>query len=76
MVTQAVIFDKDIWDTSRAKRWLNKNKLYPIKRVHETMHFYRYRIREPDYDHLEYKTTNLGYGIKVIVGYPYSEFYH
>ena len=67
---QAVLFSKDMYDTNRARRWLMKHKLYPIKRVHETTHLYRYRIREPDYDRFEYRTKILTPGIKTIVGIP------
>ena len=68
---QSVIFNKEyIWDTKRCRRWLSKHKLYPIKRVHEQARYYRYRIREPEYDKYEYKTKNLGNGIKIILGYP------
>ena len=71
---QSIIFNKEeLWDTTRARRWLNKNKFYPIKRVHESARFYRYRIKEPDYDRFEYRTHNLGHGIKVIRGIPYHQ---
>ena len=73
MVTQSVIFDKEIWDTTRARRWLNKNKLYPLKRVHETTRYYRYRIRNPDYEKYEYRIKVLSNGIKAVIGFlPYQ----
>ena len=58
-IIQAVLFSKDTYDTYRARRWLMKHKLYPIKHVHETINLYRYRIREPDYDRYEYRTKNI-----------------
>jgi hypothetical protein len=46
---QAVLFDKrKNWTTTKAKRWLNKHHLKPIKEVHETKNELRYRIQEPN----------------------------
>lgn len=70
VLTQAVIFRKDMYDTARCRRWLSKHKLVPIKRVHETTTYYRYRIREPNYDRFEYRTKHISEGVKIIVGIP------
>ena len=70
-ITQAVLFSKELYDTASARRWLRRHKYNPIKRVHETMHFLRYRIREPDYDTYEYRTKQISTGIKMIIGIPY-----
>ena len=70
MTIQAVLFSKDMYDTNRARRWLMKHKIYPLKRVHESVHLYRYRLREPDYDRYEYRTKNVSQGIKMIIVIP------
>ena len=72
-ITQSVIFSKDLYDTTRARRWLRKNKIIPSKRVHETTRFLRYRIKEPDYDKYEYRIKRISDGIKIIFAYPIDD---
>lgn len=68
MHLQAVIFDKEHYDTYRAMAWLNKHHYHPIKHVHKTKNWLRYRISEPDYKH--YITIQLKGGkIHMIMGY-------
>jgi hypothetical protein len=45
---QSVLFNKYYFTENEAKKWLNKYHEYPIKDVHETKHYYRYRLREPN----------------------------
>jgi hypothetical protein len=53
---QAVLFEYDYWTTSSANAWLRKHKLKPIKKVHTTKKYYRYRIQNPDkFDRLRIK---------------------
>ncbi len=63
---QSIIFEKDMFTTKKANRWLKKNKISPIKKVHETKNYYRYRITEPDFDY--YITKQLSDGIKLVIG--------
>ena len=72
-ILQSVLFSKDLYDTSRARRWLRRNKITPSKRVHETTRFLRYRIKEPDYDKYEYRIKRISDGIKMIFGYPIDD---
>ena len=74
-VTQAVIFRRDMYDPARCRRWLMKHKLNPIKKVHITTNYLRYRIKEPDYDHYEYKTKQISDGVKIILGVPFYQMY-
>ena len=74
-VIQAVIFNKEMYDTARCRRWLMKHKLFPIKRVHETTNWLRYRIREPDYNSNEYRTKQISNGIKIVVSIPFFQMY-
>ena len=67
-ILQAVLFSKDIYDTNRARRWLRRHKIDPIKRVHETTRFLRYRINEPD-EKYDYRIKYITDGIKYILGY-------
>lgn len=68
-------FSKHLYDTARARSCLNKHKFFPMKRVHETTQFLRYRIREPDYDRYEYRTKQISQGIKMIIAVPFYELY-
>ena len=70
---QAILFSRDLYDTNRAKRWLSKHKFSPIKRVHITTNWLRYRIREPEEDTYEYRMKVLSKGIKTVIGFlPYA----
>ena len=70
--TQSILFSKDLYDTKSARRWLMHHNLSPIKRVHETTHFLRYRIREPN-ERYDYRTKILTTGIKAVIGcLPYA----
>jgi hypothetical protein len=44
----SIIFKKKSYTTSRARYWLKKHNFKPIKRVHVTENFYRYRIEPPE----------------------------
>ena len=41
---QATLFDKLYWSTSQARDYLNKYGYHPIKRVHTTDKYHRYRL--------------------------------
>ena len=68
---QAIIIDKNIFSLSDAKKILHDLKARPIKPVHETENYYRFRIKEPDYKKYHYKTKTIKKGIKLIVGFKY-----
>lgn len=44
---QAIMFDNNKFDTKTAREWLKKHKYYPIKPVHVTKKFFRYRLKRP-----------------------------
>ena len=70
---QAILFSRDIYDTNRARRWLFRHKFYPIKRVHITTNWLRYRIRPVDEDKYEYRMKLLSNGIKAVIEFlPYQ----
>lgn len=65
MIVQAIIFKKDLWNASSALKWLKKHKYKPIKRVHKTENFLRYRINEPN-EKYNYITLSFKNGIEMI----------
>jgi len=65
--TQAVLFKTPQgWTTKKARAWLKKEKMTPIKRVDKSGILLRYRIREPDYKY--YITKSQKNGINFVIG--------
>ena len=48
--TQAVLFGISDWSTNDASKWLKNHNITPIKNVHKTDYYLRYRIKTPKYD--------------------------
>ena len=44
---QAILFPIDKYTTADARTWLDNHGFKPIKHVHKTKHFYRYRLKQP-----------------------------
>lgn len=65
---QSVLFDKNFYTTEDACKWLHKHKLKPIKKVHETENYYRYRLQEPC-KQCTCRTIQLKPGLKMLVKY-------
>lgn len=63
---QAVLF-KD-WTTIKARKWLAKKKLKPIKRVHKTNIFYRYRLKNPN-KYKKFRLKKINNNISFIIGF-------
>jgi len=68
MAIQAIIFSRKFWNTELAEEWLKKHKYRPIKPVHITKNYYRYRLKDPK-KLSGYRTKEIGIGIKLIIGY-------
>lgn len=66
MAVQAVLFNKNKWTLADAKEWLNANGYKPIKRVHITENFYRYRIMKP-IKNKNYSSKKIGDYITLIM---------
>lgn len=66
MPTQAIIFDREKWTPAKAREWLESHNYKPIKRVHTTKTYYRYRISDP-VKTTTYSTIPLKNGIKLVV---------
>jgi len=62
---QSIIFDKKYWTIKKAHYWLFNHQLNPIKDVHETDYYYRFRINEPQ-KNKSYKTIKIDTGIDII----------
>lgn len=65
---QAVLFDRNYWDITHARQELNKMGFKPIKEVHITDKFLRYRIKNPEnYERLRNRKTNKH--IEFVIGF-------
>ena len=49
MNVQAVSFGINGWNTNDCRNWLYKHGYIPLKRVHKTNTFFRYRLIQPIY---------------------------
>ena len=67
---QAVIFNKHIYTKRQADSWLKRRNLIRVKPFHETLNYFRARIREPNKYLYNYITHNLHSGIKIIIAIP------
>jgi hypothetical protein len=65
---QAVIFNKQYFTHKTASNWLNKQKIKPIKKYHETQNYYRYRIREPN-NFSKFRLISHKPGVKFVIGF-------
>lgn len=64
---QAVLFDKRYgWTAPDAKRWLKRNEYKPIKPVHKTTNFLRYRIHRPNAT--RYVMKKADGGVQFVIG--------
>lgn len=62
---QAVLFDKQHWSTDAARKWLKNKGYVPIKRIHVTDNYLRYRLQQPI--KTNYITKDIGNHIKLII---------
>ena len=69
---QAVIFDKHLYTKRQCHTWLRHHGLNRIKNIniHETLNYFRCRIREPNESLYHYRTRNIHNGIKIVMQFP------
>lgn len=68
MEVQSVMFDKSKFTQSQAERTLNEMHYQPIKSVHITPNYYRYRIIDPArFHHLV--TSHAQNGVLLVMGF-------
>lgn len=65
---QAVLFDKKIFTSNKARYWLKKYRIIPSKRVHVTKSYLRYRITNPSL-YQRFITKRLSNGVKIVFGW-------
>lgn len=66
---QAILFNKYTYTINEAENFIKKYNLKPIKRVHETKKFYRYRLIKPDGKIYNYRLKKINDDISFIFQY-------
>lgn len=66
MKVQAILFPKKKFTIKKAEKWLKDSNYIPIKKVHETLNFYRYRLLEPN-KKFKYITKKLSNGVDLVI---------
>ena len=64
----SVLFDDKMYTTAEARKWLKKHNLKPIKIVHHTENYLRYRIKDPSL-FKSFITKEIKPGIKFVIGF-------
>jgi hypothetical protein len=66
----SILFDKYYWPNSKDRLYYIRHhfNLEPIKRVHTTERYYRYRIVDPKL-FKKFRTIHLNNNITVVLGY-------
>ena len=59
MNVQAVLFDINDWNTNDCRKWLYNQGYLPIKRVHTTNTFFRYRVIQTNYNKYVYRIKTI-----------------
>ena len=72
MVTQiqALVLNKNQFSKRTANSWIKFHKFKPIKKMHETIHTYRFRLRFPNEDKYEYRMKSITPGVKAVIEIP------
>lgn len=65
---QAILFDRNYWLPSEAEGWINLHNYRPIKAMHTSKNYYRFRIQNPD-KFKRLRTLKIGNYISFIVGF-------
>lgn len=66
---QSILFKKFFFNKKKAENWIKKHHFVPIKELHETEKYLRYRLHNPNKKH-HYVTKKITDGIVFIIGYP------
>ena len=67
---QSILFDRDRWTVSEAKRWLEDHDK-KIPSVDRTTDYYRFRQAPPgNFDRSTFRTISLGKNIKAVIAMP------
>ncbi len=63
-----ILFDKTKYTEAEAKKYLKEHNMKPIKRVHITEKFFRYRLVDPKVFKY-FRIKKIGGGVEYILGF-------
>lgn len=63
---QSIMFPKSKYTSESSFNWLQKHNMKPLKKVHETENYYRYRIEKPNKNN-KYYTMKIKHGIQLVI---------
>ena len=72
-VFQSIIFSKDYFTKRTVDQWLKRHNFKRIKPLHETVNYFRARLRVPDEDLYDYRMKTIRTGIKAVIQFPKYE---
>jgi hypothetical protein len=64
----SILFDKNYYTIKQTKDYLRLHDMKPIKKVHITTNFYRYRLIDPKI-FKSFSTKSISPHIKIVIGY-------
>ena len=67
---QAIIISKEYYSLKSANEWIKSHNFKPIKKVHTTINYYRYRLKEPNENLYNYRMKHITTGIQAVIEYP------
>ena len=65
--SQAILFKKSHYSKRNSANWLKYHGFKPIKKVRETVNYYRYGLKEPDEEMYYYRRIPINNGIKMVL---------
>lgn len=65
---QSVLFNKDKWTLTKARKWLKEHNLKPINRVFTTNDKYRYMINQ-SFKYKKLRTKKTGENLSIVIGF-------
>lgn len=64
---QSIMFERSKWTPRRARQWLLRHGYVPVKVMHPTKRYFRYRLNDPDL-YVSFRTIRLGDGVLGVYG--------
>jgi hypothetical protein len=65
---QSVLFDRNLYTTTDALRWVNRHRIIPLKKAEIGPRYIHIRVRNPrEFERI--RTLNIAHGIELRVGF-------
>ena len=67
---QAIIISKEYYSLKSANDWIKLHNFKPIKKMHETINYYRFRLKPVNENKFDYRMKHLTTGVMAVIEYP------